>query len=139
MKKNTFALGAVAGITSLALAFPMLAQVSSAASSASSTPASATTQATVSQSAAEQTALAAHPGTLSEATRLDTRFGGYKVEVTGTDGSEYDIIVDSSTGQVTDSWVDGQGGPKGGHGHRAEAPGTPETNDDASAGSVSSL
>jgi septal ring-binding cell division protein DamX len=127
--KHKFALGAVAGITTLAVAFPLLAQISSAAAPAASsapsaavqsdpvdTPDAAPAAAAVSQSAAEQAALAAHPGKLSEATRLDTRFGGYKVEVTANDGSEYDVIVDSATGQITDSWVDGQGGPKGGRG-----------------------
>ena len=117
---HKFTLGVIAGIASLAVAVPLLAQISSAASSTSAAPSSAVTQtapaAQVSQSAAEQTALAAHPGTLSAATRLNNHFSGYKVEVTGSDGKEYDEIVDPTTGQITDSWVDGQGGPRGGHG-----------------------
>jgi len=110
--KNTFTLGAIAGIATLTLVVPLLVQVSSAASGAT-VPTGSTTP-TISQSAAEQTALAAHPGTLSEATHLNARFGGYKVEVTGLDGNEYDVIVDSTTGAISQSWIDGQGGPKGG-------------------------
>ena len=112
-----FTLGALAGISAVALAIPLLAQGSFAASPSSaaiSAPTLATAQ--VSQQAAEQAALAAHSGTLSEATRNDSHFGGYKVEITGSDGNEYDVIVDASTGQITDSWIDGQGGPRGGHG-----------------------
>jgi uncharacterized membrane protein YkoI len=123
--KNKFTLGAIAGISALALAVPLLAQISSAASSTAAQPSSAqqvpadaaTTTAQISQQAAEQTALAAHPGALSEATRLDSHFGGYKVEVKGSDGNDYDVIVDATTGKVTDSWIDGQGGPRG-HGPR---------------------
>ncbi len=118
--KNKFTLGAIAGISSIALAIPFLAQVSNAASSGStqSTPTqqeqtTTTMAASISQSAAEQTALQAHPGKLSEATRLDDHFGGYKVEITGNDGNEYDVIVDATSGQITDSWIDGQGGPHG--------------------------
>ncbi|MDB4978166.1 MAG: hypothetical protein JWM56_352 [Candidatus Peribacteria bacterium] len=118
---HKFTLGAIAGMSSLALAIPFLSQVSNAASvgtvSSAATQAvaaqPATVTAQVSQSAAEQAALAAHPGTITEATRTDSHFGGYKVEVKGTDGNEYDVIIDSATGKVTDSWIDGQRGPQG--------------------------
>lgn len=106
--KHKFTLGAVAGASALIVAVPLLSQFAGAASSTSA-------QAAISQTAAEQTALAAHPGKISESTKNDSHFGGYKIEINGNDGKEYDVIVDATTGKVSDSWVDGQDGPRHGH------------------------
>ncbi len=131
-------LGAIAGISSIALAIPILAQVSSAASSTQSATASAQTSAQVTQQAAEQAALAIQPGQISEATKLKDWDGtsSYKVEIKSADGNDEDVIVDAQTGKVTDHGQDGQRGPHHGPGHDAndqpdqpDQPGQPDQPD----------
>ncbi len=140
--KNKFTLGAIAGASALIVAIPLIAQMSSAASSAPSTASVSSTttssvgtkvadtdkevpdaqeaavdpsQAKISADVAAQTATQAQPGTVHE-NKLDNEHGNlaYKVEITNA-GKEYDVLVDAVSGKVIKNWEDGQGGPGRGH------------------------
>ncbi len=138
--KNKFLLGAIAGASTLIVAVPFFAQMSSAASTSSTSVATQSaptvednntgpdkevpdaqeaavdpSQAKISADAAAQAAIQVQPGTVHE-NKLNNEHGNlaYKIEITNT-GKEYDVLVDAVTGKVIKNWEDGQGGPHEGN------------------------